>query len=175
MLDTQDINWEILKFKHEVLGASLEQIAGETGISLSLLNHCAKAWKPLNLTGLKEISLEDVQSFDELIDRLRDNTYSQTEAFELLKERFLTTEYIELETLIVHKAISIVSSLVPTHQDSPRYLKSMAEVLTSLKVKAARQPEDDEGTRRITKWEITVVDPSGNSVPDFSNNPEVEE
>lgn len=153
-------NWGLLKFKYEVLGISTEALSADHNIPLALLEHMSEQWKRLPLESLNEVPLEDMKSFDEIVEKLKSNTISQVQAFNLLKDRFLSSKYIELESLIVMKAVELTTSISGTDKTAADMLRTLTSVFTSMK--SVQPAEDTEGFGGgSTKWEVTVVDGTG--------------
>jgi hypothetical protein len=157
----EDTNWELIQFKHEVLGYSLEELAREHSLSLPVLNFNAKDWKQLPLAKEK-LSLQDISSFEEIIEKLGDQTESHTKAFTILKQKFLGPKYVELETVLLHKAIKLALNINESDPLGSRTLQSLTNVLSNLLSHnplvsgVTDQNEGGFGTQR--EWKITVVD-----------------
>ena len=90
-------NWELLKFKHEVLGFSIEQLAEEHSLSLPVLKYNSQSWKQLPLAEGNQLDLEGLTSLEDILHKLGTKTSSQTKAFAILKQKFLGPKYVELE------------------------------------------------------------------------------
>lgn len=141
-------NWDILKFKYEALGVSLEAISLDTGISMPLLKRNSKDWKKLSL-------VEDDENQILSVAERAANIQS------ILKQKILGPKYAELEMLLLYKAIEISNNMTDSADSSNiAALKSLTEVLNNL---LANNPslvpaKQDEGNRKPeTKWEINIV------------------
>lgn len=152
-------NWGLLKFKYEVLGASLEAISADHGVSLPVLTLIAEEWKPLPLESMKEVPLEELKTFDEVVEKLKSNTISQMQAFNILKDKFLSSKYVELESLLLIKTIEVMNSIEDSGLQAANIIQKVAAVFTSLK--AIQNPVDTSTGSGTTKWEVTVLDGSG--------------
>lgn len=157
----QDTNWELLKFKYEVLGTSLDTLAEEHQVSPAVLKYNAQDWKQIPLASKEPLSLEDVKSIEDVLSRLGEETAAQTKAFSILKQKFLGPKYVELETVLLHKAIEMAAGLNTTDPRGAATLKNLASILTEL---LARNPllsqgvEEELGDSNAREWKITVVD-----------------
>lgn len=157
-----DTNWELLKFKYEVLGVSLEDLAIEHGVSGPVLKFNSQTWKKLPLASDKPLDLKGVSSLEDILTKLGSETSNQTKAFAILKQKFLGPKYVELETVLLHKAIEMASELKSSDPRSAQTLRSLATVLGDLLM---RNPlltpgeglSEGEGTK---EWKITFVDAS---------------
>jgi hypothetical protein len=149
-------DWELIKFKHEVLGQSLEDLARESNVSLPVLKFNAKDWKQIPLALENQISFEGISSLEDIINKLGDKTSAQTEAFQVLKQRFLGPKYIELETVLLHKTIEMAQSATDA-----KTLRSIASILGDLldhnPLLSSRDRSDDNefGSK---EWKVTFVD-----------------
>lgn len=150
----QSTNWDILKFKYEVLGQSLEAISMDTGLSLPLLRNNAKNWKQLSLVeddGNKAMSTAERSS----------------RIHSVLKQNMLGPKYAELEMILLYKAIELANGL----SDSPDNvnviaLKNLTEVLSNLLANnpalAPKRQDEPGGFISDNKWEINII--TGNGV-----------
>jgi hypothetical protein len=149
-------DWELLKFKHEVLGQTLEDLARENNISLPVLKFNAKDWKQLPLVEGNQISFAEITSLEDIIDKLGDKTSAQTEAFQILKQRFLGPKYIELETVLLHKSIEMAREATDA-----KVLRSIASILNDLMehnpLLTSRDRGDDSAFTK-KEWKVTFVD-----------------
>ena len=157
----QDTNWELLKFKHEVLGSSLQDLAQEHNVSFPVLEFNAKDWKQIPLASKEPMDLKEITSIEDILTKLGSETSSQTKAFAILKQKFLGPKYVELETTLLHKAIEMADSLKANDPRGAATLRSLATVLSDL---LERNPlltaGDVEDTSVAKEWKITVVDAS---------------
>jgi len=158
----QDTNWELLKFKYEVLGISLEDLAAEHSISMPVLKFNSQNWKQFPLASKQPLDLENLTSLEDILLKLGSETASQTKAFGILKQKFLGPKYIELETVLLHKAIEMAGALSSDDARSAATLRSLATVLHDLlEQNPLLTPGDkieDDGD--ATEWKITIVDAS---------------
>jgi hypothetical protein len=157
MLDT---NWELLKFKYEVLGIPIETLALENQISLPVLQFNSKDWKQIPLASKEPLDLKDITSLEDILTKLGSETSSQTKAFAILKQKFLGPKYVELETVLLHKAIEMAGELKSSDPRSAQTLRSLATVLGDLLL---RNPlltvgENEENTSTAREWKVTFVD-----------------
>lgn len=154
-----DINWDLVQFKYEFLGASLEDLAFEYSISAAVLKYNSKNWKQISLVQDEFIDMKDVKSLDDVLKKLSIQTLNQTQALQILKQKFLGPKYIEFETILLHKAISIASNISEKDQRSASILKSLTETLVNLvnqnPLLKSEEIEDGSGDKI---WEVRVVD-----------------
>jgi hypothetical protein len=155
-----DTNWELLKFKYEVLGTSLEDLAIEHGISGPVLKYNSQTWKRLPLALDKPLDLEGVSSLEDILTKLGSETSSQTKAFAILKQKFLGPKYVELETVLLHKAIEMASELKSSDPRSAQTLRNLATILGDLLthnplLTPGEGMSEGDGTK---DWKITFVD-----------------
>jgi len=156
----QDTNWDLLKFKHEGLGASLADLAQEHNVSFPVLEFNAKNWKQIPLASKEPMELKDISSLEDVLLKLGSETSSQTKAFAILKQKFLGPKYVELETVLLHKAIEMAQELKSSDPRGANTLRALATVLSDL---LERNPlltatGDSEGDELAREWKITVVD-----------------
>ena len=128
----QDTNWDLVQFKYEFLGFSLEDLAREHSISTALLEYNSKDWKQISLVQDDLVDMSEIKSIDDVLKKLSSQTLNQTQAFQILKQKFLGPKFMELETILLYKAISIASNLDDNDSRSALTLKSITEVLVNL-------------------------------------------
>lgn len=155
-----DTNWELLKFKYEVLGASLEDLAIKHSVSGPVLKFNSQTWKRLPLASEKPLDLEGISSLEDILVKLGGETSSQTKAFAILKQKFLGPKYVELETVLLHKAIEMATEVISSDPRSAQILRSLATVLTDLLthnplLTVGEGLSDGDSTK---EWKITFVD-----------------
>ena len=154
-----DVNWDMVQFKYEFLGFSLADLAVEHGISLTVLNYNAKDWNQIELDQTDLVDIGEIKSIDDVLDKLGKQTINQTQAFSIIKQKFLGPKFIELETILLHKAISIASNLDERDSRSANTLRNLVEVLTGL---LAQNPllgpkESTDGGDGDKVWEIKII------------------
>lgn len=155
-----ETNWELLKFKYEVLGISIEDLANEHCVSIPVLKFNSQSWKKISFGMEKPLDLQGVSSMEDILLKLGSETSSHTKAFAILKQKFLGPKYVELETVLLHKAIEMATELKSSDPRSANTLRSLAAVLGDL---LARNPllvpgdggVESDGSR---EWKITFVD-----------------
>jgi hypothetical protein len=155
----QDTNWDLVQFKYEFLGFSLADLASEHSISPAVLEYNAKHWNQILLDQDNLVDLNEIKSIDDIISKLGKQTINQSEAFSIIKQKFLGPKFIELETILLHKAISIASNVDEKDPRSANTLKNIVEVLTSL---LSQNPllgskEDTSEGDGDKVWEIKIV------------------
>jgi hypothetical protein len=158
----QETNWELLKFKYEVLGVPIETLALENQISLPVLQFNSKDWKQIPLASKEPLDLKDVTSLEDILTKLGSETSSQTKAFAILKQKFLGPKYVELETVLLHKAIEMAGEIKGNDPRGAQTLRSLATVLSDL---INHNPllivgENEEDTSTAREWKVTFVDAS---------------
>ncbi len=156
----QDTNWELVKFKYEVLGVAIADLAQEHNISLPVLEYNSKDWIQIPLARKEPLDLKDITSIEDVLMKLGNETASQTRAFAVLKQKFLGPKYVELETVILHKAIEMAAELKGSDPRGAATLRSLTTVLSDL---LAQNPllgsAVEEGIGEGSKeWKITFVD-----------------
>ena len=157
----QDTNWELLKFKYEVLGTDLDQLAEEHKVSPAVLKYNAKDWKQIPLASKEPLSLNDVKSLEDVLSKLGEETAAHTKAFAILKQKFLGPKYVELETVLLHKAIEMAQELNSQDPRGAATLKNLANILSELLAKnplLTTNHEEELGENANREWKITVVD-----------------
>lgn len=154
-----ETNWDLLKFKYEVLGISVEDLAQEHSLSPPLLKFNSKDWKQIPLASQTPLDLEGLTSLEDVLVKLGSETSSQTKAFAILKQKFLGPKYVELETVLLHKAIEMAGELKSSDPRAANILRSVASVLSDLLTHNPLLAPDNELLDDSTKeWKITVVD-----------------
>ncbi|MBR9682474.1 MAG: hypothetical protein GOV02_02260 [Candidatus Aenigmarchaeota archaeon] len=155
----RETNWELLKFKYEVLGSSIEDLAAEHCVSKPVLEFNSRNWKKVSFGMEKPLDLEGVSSMEDILLKLGSETSSQTKAFAILKQKFLGPKYVELETVLLHKAIEMATELNSGDARAANTLRSLAVVLGDLLARnPLLTPGDEESEGEAREWKITVVD-----------------
>jgi len=155
----QDTNWSLVQFKYEMLGFSLEDLAKEHSLSTAVLEYNAKSWKQVPLEQDASIDMDSIKSIEDVLHKLNSQVINQTQAFQILKQKFLGSKYIELEMILLHKTISIASSISDTDIKSAATLRTLTEVLMNLidqnpLLKSIEAPAKEEDKT----WKIEFVD-----------------
>lgn len=154
----QDTNWELIKLKYEFLGFSLEDLAHEHSISSAVLEYNSKDWNQISLEQ-DEIDMSDIKSLDDVLEKLSTQTINQTQAFQILKQKFLGSKYIELETVLLQKAISLAANLKDDDPRSASTLKSLTDTLVNLLSQNPLLKSGEAVSRDGDKvWEVRFVD-----------------
>jgi len=154
----QDINWDLVQFKYEFLGFSLEDLANEHHISTAILNYNAKTWKQISLEQDDLTDLKEIESIDDVLGKLSKQTINQTQAFSIIKQKFLGPKFIELETILLHKAIAIATNLDEKDTRSASTLKHLVDVLTSLiDQNPLLKNSETEGEESDKTWEVRII------------------
>jgi len=155
----QDTNWELVKFKYEFLGFPLADLAKEHNISIVVLEYNAKTWSQISLGQDDLVGMEDIKSIEDVLKKLSKQTINQSQAFQILKQKFLGSKYIELETTLLHKAVQIASNLDEKDSRAASTLKSLTETLVNLinqnPLLKSWESGNDEDTDRV--WEVRVI------------------
>jgi len=156
----QDTNWNLVQFKYEMLGYSLENLAREHNLSTAVLEYNAKSWKQISLEQDASIDMDSIKSIEDVLTKLNSQVINQTQAFQILKQKFLGSKYIELETILLQKAISLASNITDTDIKAASILKSLTETLTYLiaqnpLLKSDVSSNDDKEEDKV--WEVRFV------------------
>ena len=156
----QDINWSLIKFKYEFLGFSLEDLAAEHSISSAVLQYNSKDWKQISLEQEELVDLEGIKSIEDVLVKLSKQTTNQTQAFLILKQKFLGPKFMELETVLLHKAILLASNVNEKDPRAASTLKSLTEVLVSLigQNPLLKSGESVGGGDGEKVWEVRIVE-----------------
>ena len=155
----RDTNWDLVQFKYEFLGFSLADLAVEHDISPAVLEYNSKEWSQVLLDQDDMVDLSEIKSIHDILNKLGKQTINQTQAFSIIKQKFLGPKFIELEYILLHKAVSIASNLDENDTRSANTLKHLVEVLTNL---LAQNPllgsKDDTNEGDGDKvWEVRIV------------------
>jgi len=155
----QDTNWDLVQFKYEFLGFSLEDLASEHSISFAVLEYNSKSWKQISLGQDTLVDMNDVKSLDDVLEKLSTQTINQAQAFLILKQKFLGSKYVELEAILLQKAISLAANIKDDDPRSAAILKSLTETLVNLinqnpLLKSKEVGGASEGDK---VWEVRVV------------------
>ena len=156
----QDTNWDLLKFKYEVLGYSLADLTAEHQVSEPVLKFNSQSWKQIPLASKGPLDLEGLTSLEDVLVKLGSETASQTKAFAILKQKFLGPKYVELETVLLHKAIEMAGEIKGNDPRAAQTLRSLATVLSDLLQQnplLGSMLEDGLGMGS-KEWKITFVD-----------------
>lgn len=154
-----DINWELVQFKYEFLGFSLADLAVEHGISTAVLDYNAKGWNQIIFSEDDPVDMDEIKSIGDILSKLGKQTINQTQAFSIIKQKFLGPKFIELETILLHKAINIASNLNEKDARSANTLKNLVDVLTGLLAQnpllgSKDDPNEGDGDN---VWEIKII------------------
>jgi hypothetical protein len=146
-------NWDILKFKYEVMGVSLEAISMDTGLSLPLIQRNARDWKQLPL-------VEDDGN------ALMSDAERAAKLHSVLKQSHLGPKYVELEMILLYKAIEIANNMNDSADNSNiMALKNLTDVLSNLLAQnpslAPVKQSDGVGHPADNKWEINIITGGG--------------
>jgi len=167
----QDINWDLVQFKYEFLGFSLADLANEHNISTAVLNYNAKGWKQISLDQDDLTSLDEIASLDDVLNKLGKQTISQTQAFSIIKQKFLGPKFIELESILLHKAVSVASNLDEKDTRSASTLKNLVDVLTNLisqnPLLKSGDTEEGDGDKL---WVVKVIGADGEEKKEEGGN-----
>lgn len=146
-------NWDIIKFKYEILGMSLEAIHVDTGLSMPLLQANSKKWNQLSLVEDENVALSSAERAQKIQS--------------VLKQTHLGPKYVELEMILLYKAIEIAENLDASADNSNIVaLKNLTAVLSNL---IANNPalvpaQKDDGSlspQSDNKWEINIITQGG--------------
>ena len=156
----QDTDWNLIKFKYEFLGFSLEDLAAEHSISLAVLQYNSRTWKQISLEQENLVDIKDINTMEDVLVKLSKQTINQTQAFLILKQKFLGPRFMELETILLHKAILMATNLNDKDPRAASTLKSITEVLTNLigqnpLLKSGEATSEGEGDK---VWEVRIVE-----------------
>lgn len=156
-----DVNWDIVKFKYEVMHRSLEELAAEYSLSLKVLQFTASSWQRIPLAKDISVQFDDSALSDvtTLTDALKAKVENKTQVFSVLKQKFLAKKYTELETILLYKAIDIATSISSTDPAAARTVRSLTETLKELldmNPLLKPQVEDIVGDKD-TVWTVNVV------------------
>jgi len=154
------INWELLKFKYEILGISLSELAVSHKVSEPVLSYNAKEWKKIPLEFAESLDLSEITSLEDILKKLGNQTATQTKAFAVLKQKFLGPKYVELETVLLHKAIEMAAAINGSDPFGVKVLKTLSEVLNSLLERNPLLSTENETAINDSsrKWEVIIVD-----------------
>ena len=155
-----ETNWELLKFKYEVLGTSIVDLAREHSVSEPVLKFNSQNWKQLPLASEKPLDLKGITSLEDILTKLGSETSSHTKAFAILKQKFLGPKYVELETVLLHKAIEMATEIKSSDPRSAQTLRSLATVLGDLLERnPLLTPGEGQSDSDVSReWKITFVD-----------------
>ena len=160
MAKLRDINWDLLKFQYEVLGVPLEEIQSENDISDALLQYNSRDWNQAPLISRKNLQFTNLDSLTELTDEVIGQVQEESQITNTIKQKFLLPKYIELESILLEKSISLAKGL-EAERASASALNTLTSVLTSLLkhnpiLAPANQDEESKGNQD-REWKITFV------------------
>lgn len=145
-----DVNWELLRFKYEVLEHSIKDLAVEHQLSESVLKYAAEKWV--------QVPLEERKSEEDIQDGIKSDVVEQAKIFSLLKQKFLNPKYIELEATLLHKAIEVASKIDPNTQGSAKIIQMLTDTLKNLLLEQRAILGEGSGQGETRTWEINIVD-----------------
>lgn len=145
-----ETNWDLLKFKYEVLEYTLEHLATESGLSIPLLEHAAQEWE--------QVPLEERKANTDLEGDIRSDVVEQSRIFSLLKQKFLNPKYIELETTLLHKAIEAAGNIDTSSPGSAKTIQMLTSTLSDLLTEQRALLGDPSAGSETKTWEINIVD-----------------
>lgn len=155
-----ETNWDLVQFKYEVLGSSLEELAAEYSLSLPVLKFNASNWKQIPLAQHKKIDIRDAETFEDLIDNVAKQISDETKAFTIIKQKFLGPKYIELETILLHKTIEMANNLNTTDPLSASTIRKLTTVLSDLLAQNPLLGPSETGHDGVIdrEWKISFVE-----------------
>jgi hypothetical protein len=118
-------NWDLLKIKYEIYGASLPTLAQEFSLPEEII---AGFVKDKNLSRKTAISIMQSPSGKETISSIKSEIGIET----LLKRKYLAPTYVELETLIIQKTKSILNSIIPEDPNAANKLAKIASIVKTM-------------------------------------------
>lgn len=156
-----EIDWSLVQFKYEVLGSSLEEIKEEYDLSEGHLAYVSKDWKVIPAAAKKKLEFADLSSLESLTDDIAGQISQEASLLQTLKQRSLLTKYLELENILLTKAITLAQELT-NEGTSVNRLSTLTGVLTNLLAhNPLLSPKVDEtsGEGEARDWTLTIVEP----------------
>lgn len=127
-------NWELIKFRYEVRGESLSSLAKTFGVSEDVVKFNAKKWKQVPFIKEAQLTFKDAKNLEDVMGILERAVRNDARVAVLIKQKFLTSKYIELETLILEKLGVLLESVEDTQdaQAAAATLKSLSSTFAEL-------------------------------------------
>jgi len=131
----------LLRLQYEILNASIEQLAQESGISQKMLRMEAAAanwtqWWPNKASALAvpmpfdpHTDQEDDNPFETQTNEYIENARRRLKAYSLAKELLLAARYLDLEVSIIDKAKDLIEQV--TTPNEAKLLSALYKDLTS--------------------------------------------
>lgn len=151
----QEVDWDLAKFKYEVLGFSFEDLAAELSIPVTIVQFASKdkGWDRSSLVGSSSI-LEEIKK--------------KNSAANVLKQQFLGPKYIALETTLLSKALELATQLDTQKPQAVTALKTLVQVLKDL-IAANPDMQTEDTEPLVQKWEIEFVEPQTTSAKEVGS------
>lgn len=155
-----ETNWDLIQFKYEVLGSSLEELAAEYSLSLPVLRFNANNWKQIPLAKQKRIDIHDAETIEDILEKIAKQIGDETKVFTVLKQKFLGPKYIELETILLHKAIETANNLQTSDSLSATTILKLTNILSNLLTQNPLLGSGDDGSGGVAtrEWVVKFVD-----------------
>jgi hypothetical protein len=161
MAKLSEINWDMVKFEFEVLGATLEDLEEKYEVAPALMKYNARNWAPCPATKQKELAFTKLEDIETLTDEIASQVKQESEIVSLVKQKFLLPKYVHLEQILLEKTITLATSLEATDRASANAIKTLASVLRDLLAhNPILAPQETELTKsdEPMEWKVTYVD-----------------
>lgn len=162
MGNLKDINWDLLKFEYEVLGTSLEDLQEKYDVSQAMMQYSAKTWVQAPVTKREALQFTKLDSLTELSEDVAAKVAEESAIVSTIKQKYLLPKYIQLENILVTKAISLASSLTNDKVNAST-LSTLTNILNNLLTNnplLTKTEAPEAEVQRPQKWEIEVVHPT---------------
>ncbi len=176
MPQLSDINWDLLKFKYEILGVGLPEIQAEYEISDSLMQYNSRNWHVVPASQRKSIKFTSIEDITSLTSDIAEQVRNEAEIISLVKQKFLFPKYVELEHILLTKAIAIANNM-PEETTSAGTISLLQGVLYEM---LRHNPIINMDTEESTvvaaqKVEVTVVNAKNTSATETTPVPDKKE
>lgn len=159
-----DIDWNLVQFKYEVLGYSIEEIQDEYQLSDAHINYISKGWKRVPAAERKHLTFTKLESLEEVTEEVKAQIAEESETLTTLKQKYLLPKFLELENAILTKAISLAQKL-DADKSNVNSLQTLTSILNNLlpnnPLINKRAEVVEPGTPHSPQeWKLTIVDPT---------------
>lgn len=162
MKKLSEVNWDLVKFQFEILGYSLEELQQEYEVSSAVMSYQARNWVQAPASKREQLQFTNLDSIEEMSNEVLAQITDEAIITSLIKQKHFLPKYLELENILLAKAISLAKTL-QEERASVSALNTLASVLDSLLkhnpiLKAQEVKNEDEGgVGSPTEWKVTVV------------------
>ena len=158
MSHLSNIDWNLVQFQYEILGATKEELMLEYDLTESYVEYITRNWKPVPAAQRKSLQFTQLDTLEELTDDVASQIRKEAHALTTIKQKHLLPKYLELENILVNRAISLASVLEIERSSVPAISTLTNVLMTLLQNNPLYSNEDGQiGSGEPQEWKVTVV------------------